>query len=89
MRNYSRRLGFLEGLLLTKGRRGPEGEAPISMAEWAVVANFPPFFFFFFLGFIYLMFWLWLVFVVALGLSLVAVCGFLIAVGSLVAEEKL
>ena len=48
VRNYSRRLGFLEGLLLTKGRRGPEGEAPISMAEWAVVANFPPFFFFFF-----------------------------------------
>ena len=44
------------------------------------------------------MFWLWLVFVAALGLSLVAaskgysliaVCGFLIAVGSLVAEEKL
>ena len=81
---------------MTKGRRGPEGEAPISMAEWAVVANFPPFFFF--LRFIYLMFWSWLVFVAALGLSLVvaskgysliAVCGFLIAVGSLAAEEKL
>ena len=44
------------------------------------------------------MFWSWLVFVAALGLSLVAaskgysliaVCGFLIAVGSLAAEEKL
>lgn len=71
VRNYSHRRGFLKGLLLTKGRRGPEGEAPISMAEWAVVANFPPFF----LKkkkFIYLIVWLWLVFVDVLGLSLVA-----------------
>ena len=88
VRNYSHRLGFLKDFLLTKGRRGPEGEALVSMAEWAVVANFlpPPLFF---LRFIYLMFWLWWVFVAALGLflvapsrgySLVAVCGFLIAV---------
>ena len=59
---------------------------PWQNGQWLQISHL---FFFFFLGFIYLMFWLWLVFVVALGLSLVAVCGFLIAVGSLVAEEKL
>ena len=48
MRHYSHRLGFLKDFLLTKGRRAPEGEALVSMAEWAVVANFLPFLFFFF-----------------------------------------
>lgn len=40
VRNNSHKLGFLKGLLQTKGRRRPEGEAPSSTAEWAVVASF-------------------------------------------------